>query len=429
MADVKRSSDERSISDLSARGVYDSNGVVAVEITLTDKAGRRAAAIAPRGSSVGNYEPIQLEASAQLPRLEAAEPAVQAAMTVLRPALIGVDAADLCAVDGVISACDSSPQKVSLGGNTAIACSMAAAHLGAVQSGVALHRHLAAATDAFRSTSAARLRTRPMVNLIDGGLGPASRVAHIEFLLVPKGSLAVADYAALAIECRSELVARVHRLGYEGACSQQGAVSVPLESVETGLELLVGTLDAVGAMDAFDTGLDMAASDVLTVDGAYAFRWADAPIDAQDLLATYVDWADRFSLRYLEDGFASTDVENFSELVVKLPAEIMVSGDDLFASNTERIRAGVDGGWANTVVVKPNQAGTVTDTLRAADVARRAGWSVVVSQRSGENDGSLIADLAVAMDADYLKFGGTSRMDRIAKLNQLIRIADDTDAG
>jgi enolase len=412
-------SSDGTIAEVLARGLYDSNGRAAVEVTVVDRAGRHASALAPRGSTVGEFEPVQMEDSEAQPRLQATAPAVRAVVQRVAPALLGLNAVDQTEVDHQLDNLDSSLSRALIGGNVTIATSMAVAQLGARQQDLPLHEHL---SRLFPGDQQAMAFPRPVFNLIDGGLSPTSRVPHIEFLLFLDDHVGVVEAIATGIRVYGRVRALCYQRGYEGACSQQGAISVPLRSCEEGLEILGEALAEENADPGYRLGLDMAASDVWC-DGMYSFAWADGPLDADILMSRYLNWLERYPICYIEDGFAASQVNDFAMLTSKVGASVMVAGDDLFASNVGRITDGATNRWANAAVVKPNQAGTVTDTVDAARAARDAGFSLVVSQRSGENEGAFISSLAIAVGARYVKVGGPSRMDRIAKINELIRVS------
>nr|WP_231951568.1 hypothetical protein [Nocardia terpenica] len=256
------------------------------------------------------------------------------------------------------------------------------------------------------------------MNIIDGGLCPSSKVPHIEFLLFPDPDVQLLDAVETSIRVRDYAREVCYRRGYEAATSQQGAISVPLQSCTEGMDIILAVLQELGVESGFRLGLDMAASDVWR-NGKYQFPWTNRALSADALLDTYLEWIPRYSLRYLEDGFSASAMSEFTVLTSKA-GDMMIAGDDLFASNVSRVTAGVQGGWANAVVVKPNQAGTVSAAIRAAEATRNNGATLVISQRSGENGGSFISSLAIACGARYIKVGGPARMDRIAKINELL---------
>lgn len=407
---------DRSIAEVTARGLYDSNGRAAVEVRLVDQAGRAARAMAQRGSSVGEFEPVQMEDEVAQPRLAAVDAALRVVMERVAPALIGLDAGDLNEVDHALDELDTTTARRAVGGNVTVATSMAAAQLGAVQREVALHDHLRTFSATSRSA-----KPLPTFNIIDGGLSPESNVPHIEFLLFPVLDLDLRAAVEIGVRVRDRVRELCQARGYEGADSQQGAVSVPLRSCEEGLDLIAESLADLDVVESCGIGLDMAASDVWR-NGAYAYKWARRPISPAVLANRYRNWVDEYGLVYIEDGFAATEAADFTALTAEVGHKVMIAGDDLYASNYDRLAEGVREAWSNAVVVKPNQAGTITATLAAAETTHAADLSLLMSQRSGENEDSFLSSLAIATDAAYVKVGGPARMDRIMKINELLRV-------
>jgi enolase len=404
------------IDAVDGRAVYDSNGMPTIEVTLRARSGRQARAFAQRGSSTGRYEVRHLERAEALPALDAVRPALASLHSLVRPALVGVDVTDQPAVDACLDSLDATPDRSVVGGNVLVATSMAAAELGARSTGQAPFRHLAP------DLAEPRL-PQPTFNIIDGSTAPFSMVAHHEFLVFPAPGTPVAGAVEMAVRIRDRVRRRLHDLGETAGDSPQGAVVAVLPDVPAGLGLLTEAADHCGYAPGrdFHVGLDMAAADVVR-DDRYAFGWAREPLDADELAALYRRWMDEFPLRYLEDGFAEEHGAQFAALRRLVPEDVVVAGDDLFASNPERVAAGVRECWADAVVLKPNQVGTVSALLRAGRLAAEGGMEVMLSQRSGENDSALIVHLGVAAGATYVKCGGPSRLDRVIKLNEMIRL-------
>jgi enolase len=412
-------SSRHAIAGVTGRALYDSNGRVALEVTVIDQDGRTARALAPRGSSVGDFEPLQLEDGTRQPSPEAAAPALDVVRAKVAPALRGADARKQHEIDRLLDDLDPATSRRSVGGNVTIATSMAAALLGAQQREAPLHEHLRSLCQDDTPVTPPLL---PAFNIIDGGLSPRSAVPHIEFLIFPQPHVPLHHAVTTGIRVRDTVRQSCYHSGYEGADSQQGAISVPLPSCEEGLQLILDALAEHDAVDDFRLGLDMAASDVWQ-DGTYRYGWSSRPLSAGELHKIYLTWIRSYRVGYLEDGFASSRSGEFAALTAAAGADAVIAGDDLYASNTQRITLGAAEEWSNGAVIKPNQAGTVTATLEAAEASRHAGFTLLVSQRSGENNSSFITSLATAVGAHYLKLGGPSRMDRIAKLNELLRIS------
>lgn len=409
---------DATIAEVGGRAVYDSNGIATVEVILRTGSGAAARAFAQRGSSTGKYEARHLERSDLQPSLAAVEPALANVHGLVREALLGADVRDQEEVDRRLSAIDSSATRASVGGNVLVATSTAAAELGARLSGIPVFQHLTNGRQALRLP-------QPTFNIIDGSLAPFSRVAHHEFLLFPAPGTATGAAVEMAVRVRNAVRVALYADGATAGDSPQGAVTAALPDVVTGLSLVTDAAigcDYVAGRD-FVLGLDMAAADVF--DGErYRFDWSPSPLTTAELTETYAGWFDRFPLSYLEDGYAEECGRDFAELRRRTPQGAVIAGDDLFASNPERVTVGIKEDWADAVVLKPNQVGTVTGVLQAGQIASDGGMTVLLSQRSGENDTALIIHLGVATGATYIKCGGPSRLDRIIKLNELLRLEE-----
>ncbi|MEU0936129.1 hypothetical protein [Embleya sp. NPDC005971] len=409
----------RLIREVGARAVFDSNGIPAIEVEIVADGGIRVAESAPRGSTTGEFEAYVLEDATALPTLAAVAPALTSVLDLVRPALIGRDVCDQRAVDTALREVDGGAYFRRIGGNVAVATSMAVAQAGALASGQALYRHLA---ESGSGPGPVRLPV-PMFNIADGAVG--SNTVYTEFLLLPT---AAEPAVALdqGVRVRAALAARLTGKGHRCSDSTQGGWSVDLGGCEATMELIVAAAEdcgLVGGQD-FHLGLDLSGAEFATPAG-YAFPWLEEPLSAADLTRRYLDWVDRYPLTFLEDAFEPADEAAWHALRARLVGRAAVVGDDLFASDAERIDRGVRAGLADGALIKPNQVGTVTQALDALDAGARHGITTVVSQRSGETASAFITHLAVAGGATWLKAGGPARMDRIAKFNELMRIAEE----
>jgi enolase len=403
-----------SLREVRARAVFDSNGVPAVEVEVTTSDGVRAAAIAPRGSTTGQFEAGVLEDADGLPGLATVAPALAVVRDEVTPAVLGMDITDQRAVDTVLRELDGGVYFRRIGGNVAVATSMAVASAGALTTGRPLYRHLA-------EGEPERL-PRPMFNIADGAVG--SNTVYTEFLHLPS----VADPATAldqAARLRVAVADGLRGAGYRCADSTQGGWSLDLGGCEATMDVLVAAAEQCGLVPDVDfhLGLDLSGAEFATA-GGYAFPWLAEPVKSDELIDLFADWARRYPLVFLEDAFTPTDEDAWRGLRQRLSGRVEVVGDDLFASRADRISHGALAGLADGALVKPNQVGTVTQALDALATAHAHGLSTVVSQRSGENDGAFITHLAVAGRARWLKAGGLSRMDRVAKYNELLRIAE-----
>jgi len=407
------------IAKIIGRAVFDSNGKPAIEAEVVLADGARGRALAPRGSTTGEHEAIVLEESAKLPALAAAAVAVDVIRVRVQPALTGIDGTDQGAVDAALLAIDPSPRKEALGGNVSIAVSMAAAKAGAASARLPLHRHL--------SGGEGENVPGPMFNIIDGATTPESAVTGIEFLLIPSRDLPPGTAMEMGVRVYGEARRALRGRRIAVGDSAQGAVEAELRDCEEGFDVVLAAADRSGfrAGVDFTLGVDLAAADYCD-HGRYTFPWCTPQEQQWDrLLERYERWQRAYPLTYLEDAFGESDIPAWVELTRRAAATTEIIGDDLFASSPVRIAAGIEGRWAHGVLIKPNQIGTVTETLRSMRIAAQAGFATMVSQRSGENDDAFITHLAIAGGARLLKAGGMSRMDRIIKYNELLRLAEN----
>ena len=417
------------IAKIIAREVLDSRGHPTIEAEVHLQDGAIGRAIVPSGASTGRAEAAELRDRDDT-RYDGrgVRNAVARLHDTVAPALTGHDAADQAGLDRVLLSLDDSPEKKTLGGNTLLAVSLAAAHAAAASRRVPLYRHL---NDLFRQVDAdapGPAMPRPMVNMISGGLHAGGNIDFQDFMIIPP--LGVEFAAAL-----EEIVRVYHRLGerlaaadYEGhLVGDEGGFGPRLRSNDEAAELIIGAISAARLRpgDDFSLALDVAASHFF--DGAH-YRLA-ATGGRQMTSAEMVDYLaslrDRFPITSIEDPLAEEDWSGWQTITARLGASTRLVGDDLFTTNVARLRHGVELNAANSILIKVNQIGTLSETFAAIALARRVGYEYVVSARSGETEDTTIADLAVATAAHYIKIGSVARSERLAKYNQLLRIAEE----
>jgi len=389
---------------------------VEVEVYLDSGAEGRAAV--PSGASTGSAEALELRDDDR--RRFGGRGVLQAVRNVERviaAELKGMDAADQALIDRTLCQLDGTPQKETLGANAILGVSLACARAAAEDLGLPLFRYLGGPN--------ARTLPLPLMNVINGGVHADNRLDFQEFMLVPAGVPSFAEALRAGAEIFHALRRLLREQGLATSVGDEGGFAPDLAGAEAALTLLVRAIEAAGYRPGEDVwlALDVAATE-LWRDGRYQAPGEGAAWDTAELIGVYERLAARFPLVSIEDGLREDDWEGWVELTARLGDRLQVVGDDLFVTNTQRLAEGIARGAANAVLVKLNQIGTLTETLDAIELARAAGYGVVISHRSGETEDTFIADLAVAVNAGQIKTGSLSRSDRVAKYNQLLRIEE-----
>jgi len=413
-----------SISKTHAREVLDSRGKPTVEVEVTCSDGAFGRAIVPSGASTGRAEALELR-DAHLPWYEGqgVQQAVDIVNNILGPALLGQDADDQPTIDLQLLELDSSPQKSNLGGNALLGISLATAHAAAASQRIPLYRHINNLLPA--RTPAMPL---PMTNMISGGLHAGGNLDFQDVLIMPVGA---PDYR-IGLEWIVRVYRRLGELltgaGYEGRLvGDEGGYGPRLESNRQAVEFVVRAIEAAKLRPGEDVtiALDVAATHFVQSDGNYRLvTEKDTTFTSAEMIDRLDTWVNEFPITSIEDGLAEEDWAGWQKLTRRLGDRIQLVGDDLFTTNEHRIAKGIELGVGNSVLIKVNQIGTLTEALRAISVARGAGYSLVVSARSGETEDTTIADLAVGVAAEQIKIGSIVRSERLAKYNQLLRIAE-----
>ncbi len=406
------------ISSIRAREIIDSRGSPTVEadVTLDDGAFGRAAV--PSGASTGTHEAVELRDSDNA--RHAGKGVLQAVANVNRPiaeALLGMDADDQAAIDRRMIELDDTPNKGALGANAILAVSLAVAHARAASQGVPLYRSLA--------DGRAPLLPVPLLNVLNGGRHAADSTDFQEFMLAPIGFERFSDALRAGAEVYQALKAIVHDRGMSTNVGDEGGVAPSVPSNAAGLELVLQAVEVAGYKpgEQIALALDVAASEFY--DGAnYALTREGVTLTSAQLIDLYADLCSRYPIVSIEDGLTEDDWDGWAALQARLGASVQLVGDDLFTTNTERIARGIEQRSANSVLVKLNQIGTLTETLDAIAMTHDAGWTAVISHRSGETEDTTIADLAVATAAGQIKTGAPARSERVAKYNRLLRIEE-----
>jgi len=408
------------IANIHAREVLDSRGnpTVEAEVTLAD--GTTGRAIVPSGASTGEHEAVELRDGDKRRYLgKGVLKAVGNVNGEIAKALTNFDAAEQRALDQRMIELDGTPNKGRLGANAILAVSMAAARASAAGFGQPLHRYLGGA--------GANTLPVPMMNILNGGAHADNNVDFQEFMVMPVGAKSFSDALRWGVEVFHTLKGVLKKRGYNTAVGDEGGFAPSVKSNVEAIDVVLEAIQQAGYKPGKEIAiaLDPAASE-LYKDGKYVFKKSDKSAKSSEEMVRYwVKWAKDYPIVSIEDGLAEDDWSGWAMLTKELGSKIQLVGDDLFVTNVKRLQQGIDKQIANSILIKVNQIGTVSETLDAIDLARRNGYTSVISHRSGESEDTFIADLAVATGAGQIKTGSASRTDRVAKYNQLLRIEEE----
>jgi len=408
------------IIDVFAREVLDSRGnpTVEAEVTLAD--GIMGRAIVPSGASTGEHEAVELRDGDKKRYLgKGVLKAVENVNGEIADALEEFDVTDQRALDQAMIDLDGTENKGRLGANAILAVSMAAARAAAESFAVPLYRYLGGA--------GANTLPTPMMNILNGGAHADSNVDFQEFMVMPIGAESFSEALRWGVEVFHTLKGVLKKRGYNTAVGDEGGFAPSVKSNVEAIEVVIEAIQQAGYKpgEEISIALDPAASEFFK-DGKYIFKKSDNSVRSSEEMAHYwADWTQKYPIVSIEDGLAEDDWNGWKVLSDQVGKNIQLVGDDLFVTNTKRLQQGIDKGIANSILIKVNQIGTVSETLDAIDLARRNGYTSIISHRSGESEDTFIADLAVATGAGQIKTGSASRTDRIAKYNQLLRIEEE----
>jgi enolase len=422
------------IATVHAREVLDSRGRPTVEVEIETESGVSGRAIAPSGASTGSAEAIELR-DQQDARYDGdgVRQAVGHVCGEIGAAIVGRAAGDQAAVDALLCQLDDSPQKSRLGGNALIATSLAVAHAAAAAAGIPLYQHLhqlfCRHVEADGLSGPARPQMPlPMINMISGGLHAGGNIDIQDVLVMPSGAPDYPTSLEWTVRIYRQLGSLLTESGYDGRLvGDEGGYGPQLENNRMAIELVVRAIEQAGleAGNQVKIALDVAATHFYE-DGQYRLRSEGQKLlSSQQMIDRLESWLDEFPIASIEDGLAEDDWQGWQHLVARLGQRVQLVGDDLFATNPQRVQQGVVSAAANSVLVKVNQIGTLSETLETISLARLAGFSTVVSARSGETEDTTIADLAVGVAADQIKIGSIVRSERLAKYNRLLRIGEE----
>ena len=409
------------IERVSARQILDSRGNPTVEVEVGLRSGAHGRAAVPSGASTGEFEATELRDGGDRWQGKGVSKAVANAAGEIAQAVTGMDAAEQERLDRILIELDGTPNKSRLGANAILGVSLAAAQAQAAELGLPLWRYLGGAQ--------ARVLPVPMMNVLNGGAHADNKVDFQEFMVVPCGAPTFAEALRLGSEVFHALKRTLHERGLGTAVGDEGGFAPDLHSNEEALQMLIEGIRAAGYEPGEDVAiaLDPAASE-LYHDGAYVLEHEGRTLSAGELTDYWADLVARYPIVSLEDGMDEEDWDGWRTLTERLGAGVQLVGDDVFVTNTERLARGIEAGVANSILIKVNQIGTLTETLEAIAMAQEAGYTAVMSHRSGETEDVTIADLAVATGCGQIKTGAPSRSDRVAKYNQLLRIEEQLGA-
>ena len=406
-----------SIAEVHGRQILDSRGNPTIEVDVRLESGARGRAAVPSGASTGAHEAVELRDGGAQWGGKAVNGAVGNVNGEIAQAVRGRDALDQAGLDAALVALDGTPNKGRLGANAILGVSLATAKASAAEAGVSLFRHLG-------GDGAVTLPV-PMMNVVNGGVHADNSIDLQEFMVVPVGADSFADAVRVGAEVYHSLKKVLNARGLSTGVGDEGGFAPNLESSEAAIEAILEAADAAGHAQRVAIALDPASSEVFS-EGVYRFEGREKP--SAEMPAFWRELIDRYPIVSIEDGLAEDDWEAWARLTSELGDRVQLVGDDLFVTNPERLRRGIDAGVANSILVKVNQIGTLTETLEAIRTAQAAGYTAVISHRSGETEDATIADLAVATNAGQIKTGAPARSDRVAKYNQLLRIEEELGA-
>ncbi|MEO8201418.1 MAG: phosphopyruvate hydratase [Gemmatimonadota bacterium] len=408
------------IIEVHGREIIDSRGNPTVEAEVTLASGAQGRAAVPSGASTGEHEANELrDSDTKRYAGKGVLDAVRNVNEVIGPRLEGMAGEDQIAIDAVMLEADGTPNKSNLGANAILGVSLAVARAAAIDCGLPLYRYLGGPL--------AHVLPVPMMNILNGGAHASNNVDAQEFMIVPIGADEFPEGLRMGVEVFHALKKVLTKKGLSTAVGDEGGFAPMLPSNEAALDAVMEAIQAAGYDPGKDIAiaLDVAASELFR-DGEYVFKKGDgSKRSAKEMVELYTGWVDRYPIVSIEDGLAEDDWDGWALLTEALQDRVQLVGDDLFVTNVDRLGRGIENGIANAILVKLNQIGTLTETMQCIELAKSSSYGVIISHRSGETEDTFIADLAVATGAGQIKTGSASRTDRVAKYNQLLRIAEE----
>ncbi len=407
------------IVEVKGREILDSRGNPTIEAEVRLSGGAVGRAAVPSGASTGSFEAVELRDGDKKRYL--GKGVTKAASNITKSIareLMGLDARDQVAIDNLMREMDGTPNKGKLGANAMLGVSLAVAKAAAQQAGIPLYKYIGGCN--------ARQLPVPMMNILNGGKHADNSVNIQEFMIMPVGARSFHECLQMSAEVFHTLKKVLTGKGYGTAVGDEGGFAPNLKTDEEAIQLIVEAIELAGYLpgEDFKIAIDAAATEMYQEDGSYLFWKSGIRKTKAEMVSFWADLCDKYPIISLEDGVSEEDWEGWKLLTERLGKRIQLVGDDLFVTNTERLKKGIDLGVGNSILIKVNQIGTLSETLDAISMANRAGYTAVVSHRSGETEDVTIADIVVAVNAGQIKTGAPSRTDRVAKYNQLLRIEE-----
>ena len=411
----------RIIEDVFAREILDSRGNPTVEVEVVLEDGTIGRASVPSGASTGMYEAVELrDGNKDRYSGKGVQKAVDNVNLIIAPEIVGFDSTDQIGIDKLLCKLDGTENKSKLGANATLGVSMAVAHAAAKSLDLPLYQYLGGFN--------AKELPVPMMNILNGGEHADNNVDIQEFMIMPVGAKSFSEALRMGAEIYHQLKAVLKSRNLNTAVGDEGGFAPNLSSNEEALKVIVEAIDKAGYKPGEEVklALDVAASEMYK-DGTYYLQGEGVRKTTSEMIEYYEMLVNKYPIISIEDGMDQNDWDGWRQLTEKLGSRIQLVGDDLFVTNPKRLKQGIDSKTANSILIKVNQIGTLTETFEAMEMAKRAGYTCIVSHRSGETEDSTIADIAVAVNAGQIKTGALSRSDRIAKYNQLLRIEEELD--
>ena len=409
------------ISEIHARQILDSRGNPTVEVDITTEDGHFGRAAVPSGASTGKHEAVELRDNDKKTYVgKGVLQAVKNVNEIIAEELAGWDVNDQAGIDKMLIDLDGTPNKAKLGANATLAVSMAVAKAAAEESNLPLYRYLGGVN--------ATTLPLPLMNILNGGVHADNKIDYQEFMIIPVGASSFSEGLRWGVEIFHTLKSVLKKKGYSTNVGDEGGFAPDIQSNEEAIETVLQAIEAAGykAGEQIGIALDAASSEMFNdADKTYKFyKSSQKVISSDDMVAYWAEWCKKYPILSIEDGMAEDDWEGWKKLTQAVGSTVQLVGDDLFVTNVKRLKQGIDQDIANSILIKVNQIGTVTETIDAVNMAHKAGYTSIMSHRSGETEDTTIADLAVALNCGQIKTGSASRTDRMAKYNQLLRIEE-----